>query len=33
MKNVLLKTMALAAFAFSGNAHAVTDVSGDFLSG
>ena len=33
MKNLLLKTLALAAFAFSANAHAVTDVSGDFLSG
>lgn len=33
MKKLLLKTLALAALALSANAHAVTDVAGDFLSG
>jgi hypothetical protein len=33
MKKLLLKTLALAALALSANAHAVTDVAGDFLAG
>ena len=33
MKNLLKNTLAVAALALTAHAHAVTDVSGDFLAG